>query len=158
MRRGLLALTAVVCLFAGRTWADSPSPKAGDKPTPKPIDGMLCVGKESVESPTLLPEGLDKLSKNSVPVPNCPVNYSNCQNVPGRSCTLQNCVTVDLEWSKCKRPGGIIISCDVGLTIHQTTCNCEEQFHSQCCDTGTCEWGDCGICSGGRLATFCGPP
>jgi hypothetical protein len=141
-------------------WADPPAAKTDGKPAPKPVDGMLCVGKDSVESPTVLPEELgDKLAKDRMsPTPDCPVNYSNCQNVPGRSCTLQNCVTVDLGWTKCKKPHGIIIGCQEGLTIHQTTCNCEEQFHSQCCDTGTCEWGDCGICSGGSLATFCGPP
>ncbi len=156
MRRSWLVLAAVIGLGTGTLLAGTAPPQTEGPPAPpKPVDGMLCVGENSVESPAL--EGVpgDKPAAERVDVLPCPVNFSNCNDVPGRSCTLQDCVTVDLDITRCQKPNGQILHCTGGTTLHKTTCDCQEQFHDQCCDLGTCQWGDCGICTGGSLSTFC---
>jgi len=86
-------------------------------------------------------------------VPPCPVNFSDCEDVPGRKCALQNCTTVDLGYSKCKK-NRRVIGCRNG-NLQQTTCDCLEQLHLVCCDLGTCSFGECGVCTGGSLTTQC---
>lgn len=121
---------------------------APEKPAPTPVDGMICVSEAGqLDTPSTRPD-MEPMG----PIPPCPVNYSNCLDVPGRNCSLQNCATVDLGWTQCKK-GNRVIGCSVG-TIHQTTCDCEEAFHQTCCDDDSCGF-DCGICTGGSLATFC---
>jgi hypothetical protein len=123
-------------------------PVAPGKPAPVPVDGMICVSETGqLDTPWTRP-----YMEPMGPIPQCPTNFSNCPDVPGRNCSLQNCVTIELG-PQCKK-GNRIIGCEPPATIHQTTCDCEEQFHQTCCDDDTCGF-ECGVCAGGSLATFC---
>ena len=117
---------------------------------PVAIDGMLCVTDLGLEGPELLP-GAPVADGGGVP--DCPVNFSNCVDVPGRKCTLQNCITEDLGYDKCRRPSGHIIQCRNG-NIQQTTCDCRQRLQLICCDDESCGF-ECGICTGGSLSTVC---
>lgn len=159
MKRRLLVVLGVLMLSLGATLAADPpemdqaaAPSSPATEVSDLTDGMLCVTEESTTIPEILEESAGRLALQGG-VPDCPVNFSNCEDVPGRKCALQNCVTTSLPFDKCKK-NGRIIRCRNG-NLQQTTCDCLERLHLVCCDTDSCEFGECGFCSGGSLSTVC---
>lgn len=161
MKRKRLVLVVLSSVFLAMPWfaasaaGDSEGGVAADPPaaTAEPVAGLTC-GTEN-DSDIAVTLGEDSIvAADAGGVPDCPVEFSNCLDVPGRKCGLRNCVTVDLGIRKCRQPDGSMFSC-TPANIQQTTCNCEEAFHMVCCDFDECTFGECGTCSGGSLALFC---
>ncbi|HKQ60221.1 MAG TPA: hypothetical protein VJS92_02980 [Candidatus Polarisedimenticolaceae bacterium] len=147
MRHGMLLLAGVVGLSLGTALAQAVA-REGESLAPPDGSGLQCVGDGAAASPAI---ALDA-GRPDTRIPNCPVNFSNCVDVPGRKCTLQDCVTVDLGYDKCKK-NGHVFQCTNG-NLQQTTCTCRERLHLICCDDDTCGF-PCGECSGGSLTTVC---
>ena len=141
----LLLFVAAIPVMAAEVKAVPPADADGSTA----IDGMTCLSDQGFQKPEIgAPD-----QGQSPQVPKCPTNFSNCPNVPGRACSLQNCVTEDLGYSSCRKPGGHVITCIAG-NIQQTTCDCLERLHQICCDDNSCGF-TCGECTGGSLTTVC---
>jgi len=155
LRTVLPASVLLICGWAP-VLAAEPAPPAAKDLTTLPDDGLRCVSDLGVEKPELLANDWILIAGGGGGhVPNCPVNFNNCHDVPGQACTPINCVTIDLEYATCKRPGGQTIGCTNG-PLQQTTCDCHTGVRSTCCDEpGGCSFGDCGICGTGTLSTVC---
>lgn len=159
MRRRTIVVAGLMTMFLALPLAAQTPSDAGGPADPPAAEatadltaGMSCVTVSGVEDPDVL-GGAPTAAAAAGPIPDCPVNFSDCEDVPGRKCGLRNCVTVDLGYSTCRR-NRFVISCRNG-NLQQTTCDCVELLHLVCCDLGTCEFGECGVCTGGSLTTVC---
>jgi len=150
--RKLIVGLSCLLLASAAAWAAEVQPApAVDADGPAALDGMTCVSDRGYEKPEIGTPG--PAPEGAGGIPNCPTNFSNCVNVPGRKCTLQNCVTIDLGYDSCRK-NGHVLTCTSG-NLQQTTCDCRERLHQICCDDGNCEFGECGFCTGGSLTTVC---
>lgn len=165
--RGLRILVptglVAVCLCTAALAAEptAVAPPAAKTPAPPaavsvPDDSDIefsCAGDVPAEMSPLGPK--DSASPaGGGGIPDCPVNYDNCHDLPGQACRPVNCVTIDLGYDTCRKPNGRKLTC-VNGNLQQTTCGCHVGVHSICCDDGTCSWGDCGVCGNGTLSTVC---
>jgi len=156
LRTVLPASLLLICGCAAVLAADSAPPPA-KSPAAVPDDGLRCVTDQGVEEPSSVVEDAILIAGGGGGggVPNCPVNFNDCHDLPGQACTPINCVTVDLGYDTCKKPGGRKLTCING-NLQQTTCDCHAGVRSTCCDEpGGCSFGDCGICGTGTLSTVC---
>jgi hypothetical protein len=155
LRSVLPASLLLICGCATALAAETAPPPANG-PAAVPDDGLRCVTDQGVEEPSsILDDAILIAGGGGGGVPNGPVNFNDCHDLPGQACTPINCATVDLGYNTCKKPGGRKISCTNG-NLQQTTCDCHAGVRSTCCDEpGGCSFGDCGICGTGLLSTVC---
>jgi len=76
----------------------------------------------------------------SVHAVDCPSEYSECTNVPGKSCRLETgaaCAITDLGVTSCERPGADFV-CDDCQSVGKKNCDCTTRLQLECCP------GDCG--------------
>ena len=80
-------------------------------------------------------------------IPDCPLTFSSCVDVPGKECRLRtdgSCTITDTHDHHCKLPDGNTFSCPGGQSILVTNCECFTRLQNICCPN--CPEFTCGDC------------
>jgi hypothetical protein len=137
--------TVVLVTMAGGAFASTP-------PSPLCVPSQnLLDSPEAIAAAGFLPAATPASGEDIEP---CPATFSNCQDVPGKTCRLRNPVTTDTNLTKCQLQEGNILECPGDQTIHKTTKSCVQMLVMICCVDESCEFA-CGTCEGGSQSISC---